>query len=261
MSYRGLAFGLATVGVIGHTGQAGAADIRQPVGGQPSANRRLVLCRWNFGDGGTAAGSTAEHSYAGPGAFAVSATATDAAGNQITQNGTTGVRALRPDEIDTDRDGFASDKDCNDGNPAIHPGALEIRGNAVDENCDKVNEPFPKLTANASLVVLFGRGFTELDTLKVTGLERGDTVKLSCKGRGCRRSLEATIRIKRKTRRLDLSKRVDGVRLRKGAELQVRISHPDFITRLFRFTIKRLGEVPRRTELCQPPRAKRPGRC
>ena len=148
-----------------------------------------------------------------------------------------------------------------EANPAIHPGAREIRGNAVDENCDKVKEPFPKVSANASLVVLFGRGFVQLKTLKVSALERRDTVKLSCKGGGCRRSLRATIRIKRKTRLLLLTKRVKSVRLDRRARLTVRVSHPGFVARIFRFTVKRLGDVPEREELCQPPGAKRPRGC
>ena len=38
--------------------------------------------------------------------------------------------------VDGDGDGFASFVDCNDANPAINPGAVDILENGVDENCD-----------------------------------------------------------------------------------------------------------------------------
>jgi len=36
---------------------------------------------------------------------------------------------------DRDGDGFTSDRDCNDGDPAIRPTAADAPGNGVDENC------------------------------------------------------------------------------------------------------------------------------
>ena len=33
-------------------------------------------------------------------------------------------------------DGSVSGVDCDDNNPQVHPGAAEINGDSIDENCD-----------------------------------------------------------------------------------------------------------------------------
>ena len=37
---------------------------------------------------------------------------------------------------DADGDGYQAAVDCNDANPAVHPGAAEVLGNGIDDDCD-----------------------------------------------------------------------------------------------------------------------------
>jgi Ca2+-binding RTX toxin-like protein len=56
-----------------------------------------------------------------------------------------------PADPDADGDGVTASQDCNDGDAAIRPGAVEIVGNAVDENCDGVVAPAGPTAGNDTL--------------------------------------------------------------------------------------------------------------
>jgi hypothetical protein len=56
----------------------------------------VVATTWSFGDGGSAAGAGADHTYSAPGTYAVTVTAVDAAGNTSSASGQVTIAPAKP---------------------------------------------------------------------------------------------------------------------------------------------------------------------
>jgi hypothetical protein len=56
-------------------------------------------------------------------------------------DGDPSLDAKLPTTVDVDGDGYALEDDCDDGNPLINPGAIEVPGDGVDNDCNgKIDE-------------------------------------------------------------------------------------------------------------------------
>jgi hypothetical protein len=161
---------------------------------------------------------------------------------------------------DCDHDGFLKLVDCDDTSPAIHPGAADVPGNAVDEDCAGGPAGYAPLDATVSYAFIFSRGATIFTQLAVRRAEAGSTIRVLCRGGGCRFASK-TRHVARATSRLAITSVVRRMRLRPGARLEVRVTKAGAIGVVRRLTVRAGRRAPRSAELCLPPAARQPARC
>jgi hypothetical protein len=154
--------------------------------------------------------------------------------------------------VDADGDGFFAGQDCNDADRGIRPGAVEIKGNRTDENCDGTAEPSPLVPSSvASKWVVKGATLT-LTSLKITqAATAGLKVQVRCTGAKCAF----------RTKNLKLGKVKAGAAsvltsltkrqrtFRAGQTLEVWISAPGFNTKVARLALRK-GKIPNTVALC-----------
>ncbi len=170
---------------------------------------------WNFGDGGSAGGSSVSHVFGGPGTFSVRATATDAVGNSRSDTRSTQIT-----------------------NPAPGPGPGPGPGQVT------------VVPSTGSINSLGFRKYTKLLTLSVKNLVAGSTVTVTCKTKkkkqqkkGCpyKRKRYTTSGARAK---LNLRKPYKKKKVPVGAKITITITAPGYLGKQIQYTTRN-GKIPK----------------
>jgi streptogramin lyase len=187
--------------------------------------------------------------------------ASDVAGN--TSSAIHSYTVVAPKPLDADGDGFPVGVDCNDSNPAIHPGAFDKPGNKIDENCDGRDAAFPRIASSITHNwIIRGPQFTAV-TFKVLKVPRGATIRAICKGKGCHfKNVKVKIRRSGTANLLkSLMKKQKRRHFRAGNRLEIQITAPAHIGKDILFRFKNNLKAPGATTRCLSPGSKKPKRC
>lgn len=159
--------------------------------------------QWSFDDGATAAGASVTHAFAAPGDHVVSVTSTDALGNAMSATRLVVVAAPPADGQP----------------PAVQPPPPPPPPPA----CPACTVALPRLNVAIGFDAHVARRYTVFTKLVVQPAIAGTRVQVRCTGPGCPFKTKSRS-VAGSARRLDLTSLVRRARLRRGAQLAIRVT-------------------------------------
>jgi hypothetical protein len=158
--------------------------------------------------------------------------------------------------VDADGDGYPSTADCSDANNTVHPGAPEVPGNGIDDDCSGGDQP-GKVVAlvRSKFSVASRRSSPKLHLLRVQDAPPGAQVDVLCSGRRC--PFKQRVRKTNRHGDVSLTKLFHKRRLAPGIRLDIIVSRPNTIAKVSRYVIRR-GRIPAQRSMCLPLGATKP---
>jgi hypothetical protein len=161
-----------------------------------------------------------------------------------------------PPPADADGDGYVVGVDCSDVNNTVHPGAPEIPGNLIDDDCAGGDAP-GRLSATIRGKWKTKNGRVWVDELGVLEAPEGARVDLTCRGARC--PFKHRVAVVKADGTANLAKFFKR-KFRPKITIDVAVTYPGWIGRVGRFAVK-TADVPDMQRLCLPPGAAKPQRC
>jgi hypothetical protein len=208
----------------------------QAIGMSAAATDRMsgANLHFDYGDGSGGDGGSVSHTYASAGNYVVTIVATDGVGNQS----------------NTTRNIQITPAGAAPGGPTGPGGQTPGGGTSAAR---KIVAAVTALSWDR-----LSNGRTRMRSLIIDRLDGPEVVKISCKGKGCRKSANRTIR--KHGRRLSLTKYVAGMTLQPKARLTITVSRPGYVTRIFNYTMINRRD-PRKSTRCLAPGQKKSSAC